>query len=358
MRLSEAVAPDIYKKISEYLISAKSGKFVEFSYEEINSDGVERTMLVKIVPQFEQNKQIAGFFTLIEDITDQKAAADELEHLNMELEQLVIERTAQLEEALEELKFENFERKRTADELLKAKEEISEALEKEKELNELKSRFISTVSHEYRTPLTVIMSSTFLLEEMHKKQNFEKFGNYLFKIKSSVRTMTRLLEDILIIGKSEAGKLKASFDEFDLAGVCNDIVEEIAMIDEGGHRIVTNFDHKPFVAALDKKFWQQIVSNLLSNAIKYSPADSSIELNLSSNNNNIVLRIADKGKGIPENEIKSIFEPFFRGSKTANISGTGLGLSIVKRCVDAMNGKISCRNRSEGGAEFEVKLPR
>ncbi|MFP4529193.1 MAG: PAS domain S-box protein, partial [Candidatus Kapaibacterium sp.] len=236
-KIKDALPQQMYDAIKSVLRPAAEGHPEELIYTHSQSRIPDKTFLIKIVPHFDKNNIYTGLLIHMHDITEQKAAADELERLNDELEQMVIERTSQLEETMEELKFENYERKRTTDELLKTQDELRETLEKEKELNELKSRFISTVSHEYRTPLTVIMSSAFLLEEIYKKGDSKKFERYLNKVKDSVRTMTRLLEDILIIGKSDAGKLDSRPDTFDLAQSLCEIAEETDMIDNKRHKI-------------------------------------------------------------------------------------------------------------------------
>lgn len=296
---------------------------------------------------------------IAEDVTIEREAEAKIKKLNEELEQNVIDRTSQLEETLEKLKYENYQRKQTQEELAKAKEDISQALEKEKELSELKSRFIAMVSHEYRTPLTVILSSSYLLEKFFSIGDAEKFFKHLENIRYSVHNMTQLLEDILIIGKSDAGKLDYKPEELNLIDLTNDIIEEITIIDEKKHNFVLTHTPEEINVVSDKKLYYQILMNLLTNASKYTPSESNIEIILtkSEQNNSINLKVKDNGIGIPKDTIDSIFDPFFRSTNVGTISGTGLGLTIVKRCIDLLDGRINIESYEKKGTIFSIDLP-
>lgn len=291
------------------------------------------------------------------DITDRKEAEDQIKKLNQELENRVIERTSQLEDTLEELRFENEERKRAQDELFRAKEELSKSLKAEKELNELKTKFISMVSHEYRTPLTVILSSTYLLEQYFAIGDQDNFQKNLEKIQSSVKNMNDLLEDILIIGKSEIGKLRYKESTFELISLAKKIVEEIRIVDKNKHEISFYHNKNEMQMISDKKLTQQIISNLLSNAVKYSEPGKEVMLKISIKESTFVVEVRDQGIGIPEEDKKYLFQPFHRSKNVEKMKGTGLGLVIVKKCVDTMKGNINVESMEGKGTVITVELP-
>ncbi len=322
------------------------GLIVVQSYEDENAYNDEHKRILEFI-----SSQVAISIT-------KKRAEDELFALNMELEERVAERTKQVEDAMIELKYENEERRRTQEELYEAKNELSIALTKEIELNELKNRFISMVSHEYRTPLTVILSSSYLIEAAFKKQDAGVFAKYTNLIQSSVANMTKLLEDVLFMGKVYSGKLNSTFNQFNLSDLLATIIEEIRAIDRGEHTIShLSQQEKSFIDA-DEKLIHQIVLNLLSNACKYSPSGSEIIVESFERDDDICIAVADSGIGIPQDELDKLFEPFHRLTNVGTIPGTGLGLSIVKNCVDALGGEIKVDSRMDEGTRFVVILPR
>ena len=269
--------------------------------------------------------------------------------------------------------------------------EIRKALEKEKELTELKSRFISMTSHEFRTPLTTIQSSAELLEHYSHKWTEERKLTHLHRIQTSVKHMTKLLNDVLIIGKAEAGKLKLDPVPLDLEKFCTNLVEELQLNDTNHHTItftssqgIENFQVEergreregvqarggvgevsanlgsnisPPPPCMDEKLLRQILENLLSNAIKYSPNGSTVEFTLSRHQNQAVFQIRDQGIGIPTEDQQRLFETFHRASNVGTIAGTGLGLAIVKKCVDIHQGQIAMDSEIGVGTTFTVTLP-
>jgi signal transduction histidine kinase len=257
-----------------------------------------------------------------------------------------------------ELKDENKVRRRTEKELTNAKEELFIALEKEKELNKLKSRFISMISHEYRTPLTVIMTSTYVIDQLYDGARSEEFNSYLEKIRFSVKTMTDLLENVLTIGKEES-EVKFNPSDVDIAELCNNVLNEIKVFDNKNHTFTCNHDTaENLVIETDERHLRQIISNLMTNAVKYSPEGTTIETIISADPKHAILIIRDQGIGIPEDDIPHIFEPFHRGENIGTSSGTGLGLAIVRRCVDILDGEIELDTKSGEGSEFRVRLKR
>lgn len=322
------------------------GLIVVQSYEDENAYSEEDKRILEFI-----SSQVAISIT-------KKRAEDELFALNMELEERVVERTKQVEDAMIELKYENEERRRTQEELYEAKNELSIALKNEIELNELKNRFISMVSHEYRTPLTVILSSSYLIEAAFKKQDPAVFTKYTNLIQSSVANMTKLLEDVLFMGKVYSGKLSSTFNQFNLNDLLTTIIEEIRSIDKGEHKILPVFQQEKTFIDADEKLIHQIVLNLISNACKYSPADTEILVESFDRGEDFCIAITDYGIGIPQDELGKLFEPFHRLTNVGTIPGTGLGLSIVKNCVDALGGEIKVDSRLGEGTRFVVVLPR
>ncbi len=248
--------------------------------------------------------------------------------------------------------------------LKQAEAEIRKALEKERELSELRSSFVSLVSHEFRTPLTTIQSSAELLERYDDRLSDEKKQNHLRRIQSAVSRMTQLLEDVLTIGQAEAGEVKFKPESIDLVALCRDIVEDMQIILNNQHISKSHQHTLKFVAQcdctdaqMDKKLLGHIVTNLLSNAIKYSPQGGTIQFDLICNATLVVFRIQDSGIGIPKQDLEKLFDSFGRASNVGTIQGTGLGLAIVKRCIDLHGGKITVESELGVGTTFTVTLP-
>lgn len=281
---------------------------------------------------------------------------DELEDLNKSLEQRVAERTEQLENTLENLNFENEERKKTQEELQKAQEDLKALLENEKELHKLKSRFISMVSHEYRTPLTVIMSSVNLLKNYVARMTEEQIEKQYKNISASVISMTNLLDDVLMIGKTENLK-SISQVEFDIVNSINAIIENIKFVDNGKHIFEVNLPNKLIIKS-DKKLLDHAISNIISNSTKYSNKGTKVVLDLNLiNETNLNISITDEGIGIPEEDLDRIFESFYRSKNTGAIEGTGLGMSIVKKSIDSLGGTIEISSKLEVGTKVTFTLP-
>ena len=248
-------------------------------------------------------------------------------------------------------------------------DELRETLKKEKELNELKSRFISTASHEFRTPLTAILGSAELLECYSHKWSEEKRQLHFERIYSHVKHMTQMLDDVLLVGKAEAGKLEFKPAPMNVIQFCRSLVEELQLCAGREHTIIftprclntesdSSADSNPCTStALDEKLLLQILSNLLSNAIKYSPAGSTIHFILTCLDSHIEIQIQDRGVGISEEDQSHLFEAFHRAKNVSEIPGTGLGLVIVKNAVDLHGGSITVNSQMGVGTTFTVTLP-
>ena len=231
-----------------------------------------------------------------------------------------------------------------------------QALKKEKELSELKSRFVSMASHEFRTPLSTILSSVSLAEKYKNLNQEEKRDKHYKRIKSAVYNLTGILNDFLSIDKLEQGKIEANPVVFDVPEYIQDVVEEMQTMAKTGQEIKFIFTGERKKICLDKHILKNILINLISNAIKYSPEGKVIEVNVHLNAQ-LKIEVKDHGIGIPKEEQKHLFERFFRAKNSFNIQGTGLGLNIVKKYTELMGGELSFESEEEIGTTFTVELP-
>jgi PAS domain S-box-containing protein len=236
-----------------------------------------------------------------------------------------------------------------------AEAEILKALGRERELNELRSQFISVTSHEFRTPLTTIQSSADLLRyfECDQQERDELFD----QIQNSISHMIRLLEDVLFIGRAESGRLEFSPTSFDLHHFCQILVAEVETATHVRCPIEFHYRGDRPSVQMDEKLLRQILTNLLSNAVKYSPADGLVTLTINSNFQSVTFLIRDNGIGISPADQRRLFECFHRGRNVGTIPGTGLGLFIVKQCVELHHGTISVESAVNQGSTFIVTLP-
>ncbi|MEN7548372.1 ATP-binding protein [Rapidithrix thailandica] len=239
----------------------------------------------------------------------------------------------------------------------KAEEDIRNALQKEKELNELKSRFVSMASHEFRTPLSTIMSSVSLISRYTGSEHGEKRLKHINRVKSNVNHLTQILNDFLSISKLEEGKMELHPACFQIEELCGEITEDMQAVAKRGQQIAYSHPTNGLEICLDRQILKNILINLLSNAIKYSPEDKKIDFVSTLEKQQLVIRISDKGIGIPEEEQQHLFSRFFRAENAINIQGTGLGLHIVKKYVDMLGGSISYQSKLNQGTTFMVTLP-
>lgn len=246
---------------------------------------------------------------------------------------------------------------RKAEEARLESEKLSIELEKEKELRELKNRFISMASHEYRNPLAAIMLSADLLSQYWYKMTDEKRNQHLAKIRDRIEYMTALIDDVLTIGRMESGRVEFSPTDLELDRLCEDIVREYRSISKDTHTIAYSSLGDGFDIQADENLIRQIVTNLLSNAVKYSPNGGMVSVTLACNENHVILTVADQGIGIPQDDQQRLFETFHRAGNVSNISGTGLGLVIVKQAVEAHSGTIDFESEVDVGTRFTVRLP-
>lgn len=266
---------------------------------------------------------------------------EELQKLNQDLEKKVQERTFTLQETLIELE--------------RSRNELKDALDKEKELGELKSRFVSMASHEFRTPLSTILSSASLINRYIAAQQLENCERHISRIKSSVEHLNSVLEDFLSIGRIEEGLIKVNNEEFEINTVIENIVNEMRELSKPQQTINILHSEPTFITS-DKHLLKIAISNLISNAIKFSNDDGLIEVILEKKEEIYSIHVRDYGIGIPEEDQKHLFGRFFRASNSSNIQGTGLGIYIVKRYIEIIGGKIHFVSKQNEGTTITIDL--
>jgi two-component system sensor kinase FixL len=237
--------------------------------------------------------------------------------------------------------------------------ELSISLEKEKEVGLLKSRFVSIASHEFRTPLTAIQLSSYLIAKYAEvPANCHQINKHVNLIKNAVANLTTILNDFLSLEKLESGKENPKYHTFDLVSFCEGITEEMQAVTKQNQHIIYQHTGLSNLLTLDQGLLKNCIVNLISNAIKYSGEDTFIDFNTEINDEKCVIKIQDNGIGIPEADHKHLFEAFFRADNTGNIPGTGLGLNIVARYTSLMNGSIEFNSKVNEGTLFTIIFPK
>ncbi len=288
----------------------------------LTKEGKKLTFLMSATPQLTTTGQAIGITFVGQDVTE------------------LIEYRRSLEEKIEE---------RTI--------ELRLALQKEKELVEMKSRFVSIASHEFRTPLSSIQfAANFVKQYNHRIEKPER-DQKLDNIVEQVGHMTSLLDDVLTYGKSEAGKINLITSNINFQEFVIRITEDVEHSTKNTHKIRTELHNTPLQIETDEKLLRSVMSNLLTNAIKFSPGKEQVYLTISGIQNQIEIRVRDEGLGIPPDELEKIFEPFLRGREVAAIPGTGLGLSITKKAVELLGGAIQTESKLNQGTTFTVLMP-
>lgn len=273
---------------------------------------------------------------LVSDVTQRRSVELELQRTNADLEERVDSRTAELK---------------------LAEKSVREALEAEKELNALKSRFVSMASHEFRTPLSTIMSSVDLIARYSDGPQRDKVERHVSKIRGKVRELTTMLNDFLSLDKLEQGMVRCTASELDVVHLCIELVEELRNLTKSGQEIIYNHEGTERNVMQDRQMLAHLLSNLVSNAIKYSPENKRIELTTSVANGVLQITVSDEGMGIPLEDQQHLFERFFRASNAFTVQGTGLGLNIVRKYLDLMGGTIHFTSEPGKGSVFTAQLP-
>lgn len=308
------------------------------------------TALITYIPMLNAAGQVEQILTIAQDVTERSLIEEELGRHSQRLEQLVEERTRQLQESNAQLQREIEERK-------KAEAALLEALEREHEINMLKSRLASMISHEYRTPLTAIMNASEMLLNYADRLTDDRRQHYLLRIQSNVRDMNEMINDMLNLGRLEAGKENFYPEQMDIESFANEVCQTIRQL---------HFPDSPlhfFAAGLpanimaDPRLIRTILSNLVYNAFKFSPEKTPVMVTLTREQAFLKLTITDHGIGIPADDQKRMFETFARASNASRIQGSGLGLAITKLSVELHGGQIRFTSTEGLGTTFTVTLP-
>jgi len=316
--------------IRELWVTIANGKIWRGELKNKAKDGSFYWVDTTIVPFLNENGKPYQYLAIRSDITQRKLAEEEILQINADLENKVTERTL----------------------------ELTEALKREQELSEMKSRFVSLASHEFRTPLSAILSSISLVDHYKTTEQEEKRKKHIDRIKASVRNLTDILDDFLSLDKLEQGKTEVICQKISLPEFIKDIVEEMeGMVRKKNQNIHVNFNG-PGEVYQDKKILRNILLNLLSNAVKYSPEGKDIYVEVSEKGDQAIFSVRDEGIGIPEEAQKELFGKFFRASNAYAIQGTGLGLNIVKKYVELLGGDISFVSKENEGSTFTVEIPK
>jgi PAS domain S-box-containing protein len=311
---------------------------------------------VEVSLSFYKKNEELFVIAFIVDITERKKSEvnirtqqQELEHmarrmqrLNAQLETKVEERTLILKEALKKLE--------------ESQKDLSDALDKEKQLNEIKTRFVSMASHEFRTPLSTVLSSAALISKYTEGDQQDQRNRHVDKIRNSVKHLNDLLEDFLSLGKLDEGKVETHPSPFNAKEAILDIFDDLKGLLKPGQEFA--YEHTGSEELFsDKKMIKNIFVNLLTNAIKFSDEGKVIEIRSHVNEEGLRFSVKDQGIGIPEEDQQHLFSSFFRGKNVLNIQGTGLGLHIIKRYLSIINGTIQLESKLNEGTKFDVFIP-
>lgn len=294
---------------------------------------------------------------LILDMTIRRETEKKIDSIKVVLEEKVQTGTVELQKTIKKLKKANLNYKKELERRIEVENKIKDALKKERELNELKSKFLSLVSHEFKTPLSGILTSTILLEKYQLSNQQEKRDKHLKTITKKVQYLNNILNDFISLERLDSTNEKYKFTVFNLSKVINEVVYNANMLLKSGQHINVLQNTSDYVLCQDEKILELALNNIIYNAIKYSPKNTEIDLEISKNKNIIIFKITDKGVGIPENDQKFIFNRYFRAENVLNIQGTGIGLNIVKAHLKNLGGTIDFKSIENKGSEFFVELP-
>jgi len=340
-------ADDFYKNM---WLTITSGKIWTGVYHNKKKNGELFWESAIISPIKNEKGIITNYIAVKEDITEDVKRDKELKNYRDNLEELVEQRTKELDNA-------NFELRRQLEKGKILEKKLEESLSKEKEINELKTRFIATVSHEFRTPLSALLSSSQMIERYSKNWSEEKLKQHYRRIESTISYLTKMLDDVLTISRAEREMLKNNPELTDLNELLNTFVDEIKSQITDKHNLFLDINCISQKIIIDRKLLRHVIVNLLTNAVKYSPNGGKVIFFAKCSEGELVISISDQGLGIPEDEVKYIFDPFYRAKNSVGIQGTGLGLNIVKIVIETMEGEITVKSQENTGTTFNVNIP-
>jgi len=324
-----------HKQFVDLLKPLKEGKEDKLLFETIHQRKDQTTYPVEVHLQYSQIGLQPVYVAFITDITQRKVYEQKLLDYSETLETKIKERTQKLSES---------------------ESKLQAALVKEKELGALKSRFVSMASHEFRTPLSSILSSADLISRYEKEDQQDKRMKHIRRIESSVKNLTIILNDFLSLEKLESGQVRYNPVSLEINDYVEQIIEEVSLISKKDQTIVHQHTGDNMVS-LDEHLMKNVLINLLSNGIKYSPNGANVELITHKQSNQLSIQVKDYGIGIPQEDQKHMFTRFFRATNVTAIQGTGLGLTIVKRYLDLMRGEITFESTLGEGSSFSLTIP-
>lgn len=334
--------PDRWRELHKRCLAGEGSHCDEDPFP--RADGSTDWVQWELCPWYAADGGVGGIILFSETITKRKLAELQMHNYAANLEDAIAERTESLQKAVTDLEL--------------AKEELHESLEKEKELNQLKTTFVSMASHEFRTPLTAIILSAGLIEKYANPISNPSINQHINKIRKAALNLTGILEDFLSLEKLETGHVFPLYADFDIVKFAADITEEMQLMVKQDQHIVYTHTGIERIVHLDDKLLKNCIINLISNAIKYSGERTMIEFETEISGQEYKITVKDNGIGIPESEQKHLFEAFFRAHNTGSIPGTGLGLNIVARYVKLMNGAIEFNSKLNTGTSFILKFQR
>jgi len=294
---------------------------------------------------------------LIIDISVRKETEKEIEMLNSQLEKKINERTSELNNKILQLKELNLNFEEEIKKRVAVEKKLKVALKKEIDLNDLKTQFLSLVSHEFKTPLSGILTSAILLEKYKLSEQQDKRDKHLKTISNKVHYLNNILNDFLSIERLDSSKINYKFTTFNLSKVINEVVYNSNMLLKSGQRINIPPNIDEYNLNQDEKILELALSNLIHNAIKYSPENTDIDLEINRKGKNIIFKVTDQGIGIPDKDQKHVFNRYFRAENVLTYPGTGIGLNIAKVHLKNLGGKIKFTSEATKGSTFIIKLP-
>jgi len=294
---------------------------------------------------------------LVIDMTVRRETEKKLDSVKVVLEEKVKKGTAELENTIKQLKEVNHNYKIELKRRIEIENKLKDALKKEKELNELKSKFLSLVSHEFKTPLSGILTSAILLEKYQLTEQPEKREKHIKTIIGKVQYLNNILNDFLSLERLDSSNENYKFKTFNLSKVINEVVYNANMLLKSGQHINISQNIAEYVLFQDEKILELTLNNIIYNAIKYSPENTDIDIEISKKKNNLIIKVADSGIGIPKKDQKFIFNRYFRAENALNIKGTGSGLSIAKAHLENLGGSIRFISTENKGSVFLIELP-
>jgi len=321
----------------------------------LHKDGHQFPVEIGLNPFIVDSKKYV--MALIIDISERLEAEKKIHELNTSLEERIKNRTEELNLSVEQLQSVNKDLEKEIKKRIRAENKIKSALQKEIELNELKTKFLSLVSHEFKTPLSGILTSSVLVGKYKESSQQKKRDKHLRTITDKVNYLNSILNDFLSVERIDSGKVRYNFTTFMLSKVVNEAIYNANMLLKTGQKINYPKNVDNYIIYQDEKVLELILFNLINNAIKYSPQNTLIDLAFDLSEKSLNFKVIDKGIGIPEIDQKHIFERYFRAENALLDQGTGIGLNIVKGHIENLGGNINFTSKENVGSTFRVELP-